>query len=135
RDSGEDRELIEELCGDYPVDAETMRRSLSEPFEQISLGIKVPTDRRVIVEEWDDFVIIHAHFGLLVNRTLARLVGHVLSEEIGTTIGVQQDAYRIVVQTSGSANAEKVAQTLRRLATMDVQTLVSEASKKTGLFK
>src|SRR5208282_5708074 len=70
RDSGEDRELIEELCGNYPVDAETMRRSLSETFEQISLGIKVPTDRRVIVEEWDDFVIIHAHFGLLVNRTL-----------------------------------------------------------------
>ena len=63
------------------------------------------------------------------------MVGHVLSEEIGITIGVQQDAYRIVVQTSGSANAEKVAQTLRKLATMDVQTLVSEASKKTGLFK
>ena len=131
--SGSD--LVQELCKDYPADSETIDRSLSETFEQISLGLKVPTDRRILLEDWEDFVIINAHFGLLVNRTLARLVGHVLSEEIGTTIGVQQDAYRIVVQTSGSANAEKVAQTLRKLATMDVQTLVSEASKKTGLFK
>lgn len=135
RDSGEDRELIEELCGDYPVDAETMRRSLSETFEQISLGIKVPTDRRVIVEEWDDFVIIHAHFGLLVNRTLARLVGHILSEEIGVTIGVQQDPYRILIQTSGSAGAAKVADTLRQLGKMEIQNLVLESTKKTGLFK
>jgi ATP-dependent Lhr-like helicase len=50
-------------------------------------------------------------------------------------MGVQQDAYRIVVQTSGSANGEKVAQTLRGLARRDVQTLVYDASKKTGLFK
>ena len=128
-------ELVQELCRDYPADSETVERSLSETFEQISLGLKVPTDMRVVLEDWQDFVIINAHFGLLVNRTLARLVGHVLSEEIGTTIGVQQDAYRIVVQTSGSANALKVAETLRRLARMDVQTLVVDASKKTGLFK
>lgn len=88
-----------------------------------------------MIEDWEDFVIINAHFGLLVNRTIARLVGHVLSEEIGSTMGVQQDAYRIVVQTSGSANGERVAASLKALAKKDVQTLVIEASKKTGLFK
>ncbi len=128
-------DLVGELSETYPAGVDTVRRSLSETFEQISLGLKVPTDRRVIVEDWEDFVIINAHFGLLVNRTLARLVGHVLSEEIGTTIGVQQDAYRIVIQTSGSASAEKVAKTLQALANMNVQTLAAEASKKTGLFK
>ncbi|HYB83724.1 MAG TPA: DEAD/DEAH box helicase [archaeon] len=127
--------LIEELCKDYPADAETMRRSLSETMEQISLGIRVPTDRRIVIEDWEDFAIINAHLGLLVNRTLARLVGHVLSEEIGVTIGVQQDAYRILVQTSGTAGAAKVADVLRRLGKMDVQSLVIEATKKTGLFK
>jgi ATP-dependent Lhr-like helicase len=128
-------DIVRELCKDYPADPNTVDRSLSETFEQISLRLKVPTDRRILLEDWEDFVIINAHFGLLVNRTLARLVGHILSEEIGTTIGVQQDAYRIVVQTSGSANAEKVAQTLRRLSVTDIQALAIEASKKTGLFK
>jgi len=128
-------DLVEGLCGLYPVEPETMRRALSETYEQISTGLKVPTDKRIVVEDWEDFVIINAHFGLLVNRTLARLVGHVLSEELGLTVGVQQDPYRIVVQTSGSANAAKVAEVILRLAKMDVQALISEASKKTGLFK
>ena len=63
-------ELVQELCKDYPADSETINRSLSETFEQISLGLKVPTDRRILLEDWEDFVIINAHFGLLVNRTL-----------------------------------------------------------------
>ena len=128
-------ELINELCQAYPAEPETMRSSLSETLEQIAIGIKVPTDRRVTVEDWDDFVIINAHFGLLVNRTLARLVGHVLSEEIGQTIGVQQDPYRIVVQTSGSANATKVADVIRKLGKTEIENLVLESTKKTGLFK
>lgn len=128
-------QLVEELRQIYPADTETLTRSLDETFDQISLGLEVPTDRRITVEDWEDFVIINAHFGLLVNRTLARLVGHVLSEEIGITIGVQQDAYRIVLQTSGTANGERVTLALKSLAGKDIQSLVVEASKKTGLFK
>ena len=133
--NGDEMSLISELCKDYPAGAEAIQRSLCETFEQISLGIKIPTDRRIVVEDWEDFVIINAHLGLLVNRTLARLVGHVLSEEIGVTIGVQQDPYRILVQTSGTAGATKVAAVLRQLGKMDVQGLVIESTKKTGLFK
>ncbi len=131
----DDEQLIDELGREYPAQTETIRRSLSETLEQISLGIKVPTDRRIVIEDWEDFVVINAHFGLLVNRTLARLVGHVLSEEIGVTIGVQQDPYRILVQTSGTAGAAKVAEVLRGLARLDVQNTVIESTKKTGLFK
>jgi len=133
--NGDDKLLIDELCRDYPAEPETVRRSLSETLEQIALGIKVPTDRRIVIEDWEDFAIINAHFGLLVNRTLARLVGHILSEEIGITIGVQQDPYRILVQTSGTAGAKKVADVLRQLGKMDIQNMVIESTKKTGLFK
>jgi ATP-dependent Lhr-like helicase len=133
--NSDEKQLIKELCKNYPAEADTIRHSLNETLEQISLGIKVPTDRRIVIEDWEDFVIINAHFGLLVNRTLARLVGHVLSEEIGVTIGVQQDPYRILVQASGSAGAAKVAETLRRLGKMEIQGMVLESTKKTGLFK
>lgn len=128
-------ELMDELCNVYPVDRTTMAQALSETIEQIDKGLPVPTDRRIVLEGWDEFVILHAHLGLLVNRTLARLIGHVLSEEFGQTIGVQQDPYRIVIQASGTASPSKVAQTLRDLAKADVSALVIESSKKTGLFK
>jgi ATP-dependent Lhr-like helicase len=131
----DENQLIDELCKSYPAEADTIRRSLTETLEQASLGIKVPTDRRIVIEDWEDFVIINAHFGLLVNRTLARLVGHGLSEEIGVTIGVQQDPYRILVQTSGTAGGAKVADTLRQLGRTDIHDMVIESTKKTGLFK
>jgi len=134
--SGEsESEIITDLCKKYPAEPDTMRRALNETFEQISSGLDLPTDRRVVVEDWEDFVIINAHFGLLVNRTLARLVGHILSEDLGLTIGVQQDPYRMVIQTSGAANAAKVAHVLQQLAKVDIKALVTESSKKTGLFK
>lgn len=128
-------EMVEELCKAYPVDPATMKHSLRETVDQINSGVATPTDKRLVVEEWDEFIIIHAHLGLLVNRTLARLVGHVLSEEIGQTIGVQQDPYRIIIQTGGAAGTTKIAQVIRHLATVDLNALVTESSKKTGLFK
>jgi ATP-dependent Lhr-like helicase len=131
----DDKQLIDELSKSYPAEAGTIRAALSETFEQVSSGMEVPTDKRIVIEDWEDFVIINSHFGLLVNRTLARLVGHALSEEIGVTIGVQQDPYRILVQTSGTASGEKVAETLRQLGKMDIQNMVLESTKKTGLFK
>jgi ATP-dependent Lhr-like helicase len=135
REGRPESEIIADLSKRYPVSAETMSRALSETFEQISSSLPLPTDKRVTLEDWEDFVIINAHFGLLVNRTLARLVGHVLSEELGMTVGVQQDPYRIVVQTSGAANAAKVGQVIRELRKMDLNLMVKESSKKTGLFK
>ena len=70
-----------------------------------------------------------------MNRTLARLIGHVLSEDVGVSIGVQQDPYRIVIQTSGSAKAVKVSNVMQQLSNMDIENLIREASKKSGLFK
>lgn len=127
--------LATELSHAYPATPETIRLSLKETFEQAGLGYAIPTDKRIVLEDWEDFVIINCHFGLLVNRTLARLIGHVLSEDVGTTIGVQQDPYRIVIQTSGSANAAKVAQLMQQLSNMDLDRLIREASKKSGMFK
>ena len=128
-------ELVDGLCKVYPVNRTTMSQALGETIEQVGKRLPVPTDKRIVLEEWDEFVILHAHLGLLVNRTLARLIGHVLSEEFGQTIGVQQDPYRIVIQASGIASPSKVAQTIRDLAKADVSALVIESSKKTGLFK
>jgi len=135
-ESGKDEnEIAERLCQDYPVDSETMKRAISETVEQSRRGFAMPTDRRITVEEWDDYVIINAHLGLLVNRTLARLIGNALSEDLGTTVGVQQDAYRIMIQTSHAANAVRVADIMLSLAEADIGKLALESSRKSGLFK
>ncbi len=128
-------EISQLLAEKYPGDEKTIRKALSETFDQCEEGLPVPSDRLLTIEEWDDFIIINSHLGTLVNRTLARLIGHVLSDEAGVSIGIQQDPYRIVLQTMGAIDAEDVQKVLQRMADTDIAELAVVASKRTGLFK
>jgi ATP-dependent helicase Lhr and Lhr-like helicase len=129
------KEISESLSAKYPAGPVTIRKALSETFDQCEEGLPVPTDRLLTIEEWDDYIIVNSHLGTLVNRTLARLVGHLLSDESGASIGIQQDPYRIVLQTMGAIEAEDVLKVLERLAGSDITELAVAASKRTGLFK
>ncbi len=129
------KEIVEEIHDIYPAQPDTIDRSISEIIEHIEAGLPVPTDMRVIVEDWDENVIIHANFGTLVNRTLARIIGHVIAEDTGYPVGVQQDTYNVITQTVGEVDARYVAKLLTSLAKTDPERLMKEAITKTGLFK
>jgi len=128
-------EIASQLAEVYPAKTETISGAISEIVDHVQKGLPAPTDRRVVVEDWEENVIIHANFGSMVNRALARLVGHIISEETGYPVGVQQDAYRVVTQTVGEVDAAFVARLLTRLAEMDLEGILRTAITKTGLFK
>ena len=127
--------VARELCQRYAAKPETMKRVIKELVDHHREGHLAPTDKRVVVEDWDDNVIIHANFGSLANRTLARIVGHVISEATGYPVGVQQDTYMIITQTVGEVDARYVANRLKTLAKKDLTEVIEEAVTKTGLFK
>jgi ATP-dependent Lhr-like helicase len=135
RATRERMKIAEELSKTYPANPETIQRALQEVFDQVDRGIPVPSDRLITIEEWEDYIIINANLGTLVNRTLARLLGHILSEETGYTIGVQQDAYRIILQTTGAVTPQGISELLRALPDRDIETELRKALMKTGLFK
>ena len=128
-------EIVEELAATYPADPRTISRAISELVEHVERGLPVPTDRRVVVEDWEENIIVHANFGSLVNRTLARLIGHLISEETGYPVAVQQDAYRVVAQAIGGLNSSWVVERLRHLAERKLGAIIRGAVVKTGLFK
>ncbi len=128
-------QIAELLSHEYPAELTTLKRALSETIGQCEEGLPVPSDKLLTIEEWDDFIIVNSHLGTLVNRTLARLVGHVLSDESGVSVGIQQDPYRFVFQSAGSLDAGDVQKALKRLAGLDIKELAITASKRTGLFK
>ena len=132
---GNERQVAEELAEKYPAKPETLKIALSETFEQAEKDVPIPTDQTVVVEDWEDYVVLTTHFGTLVNRTLARIIGHLVSEETGQTIGVQQDSYRIVIRTDGASRTRGVVDLLKKLPQMNLEKVVREASVKTGLFK
>ena len=129
------KEIAAELAKVYPANPETINRAIIELVDQHRAGFPIPTDRRVIVEDWQDNVIVHANLGSLVNRTLARLIGHIISEDTGYPVGVQQETYMVVTQTVGEVDARYVARLLKTIANKDLDHTIREAVTKTGLFK
>jgi ATP-dependent Lhr-like helicase len=126
------------LSEKYPADKETIQRALTETVEQVNAGIPMPTEKRVILEDWEEFVIVHSNFGSLTNRALAQILGQVLSEKLGQGIVVQHDPYRIFVQTMGVANSERILEVfseLREMPEQSVKDMLTKSTVKTGLFK
>ena len=131
----EPKAIAAKLAEVYPASQSTMERAIREQVDHHKAGYPAPTDKRVLIEEWEDNVLVHANFGTLVNRTLSRVIGHVISEETGYPVGVQQETYMISTQTVGEIDARYVARVLKTLANKDVEKIIKDAVIKTGLFK
>jgi ATP-dependent Lhr-like helicase len=130
--------IATELSEQYPADEDVILRALTETVEHVNAGYPVPTDKRITVEDWGEFVLIHINFGSLTNRALAQLLGQLLSEKIGYTAVVQHDPYRIFVQTMGTVNADhivKLFSEMQALSERAVRDGLTAATVKTGLFK
>ncbi len=83
----------------YGVSEGLISRSMAEVRTHIDSGIPVPTNRRILVEKAGEYMIIHIHGGLRINRTLAKVVSFIVSEKVGMPVAVQQDPYRIVIRS------------------------------------
>jgi ATP-dependent Lhr-like helicase len=122
----------------YSADCETILHALAETAEQVHRGLPVPTRKRILVEDWGEFVIIHSNFGSLINRALAQFIGEVLSDKLGRGIVVQHDPYRIFVQTMGSMSAERLVEVfdeVKDMAPQAIRETLTRSTVKTGLFK
>ncbi|MEM4501546.1 MAG: DEAD/DEAH box helicase [Thermofilaceae archaeon] len=98
---GEPRERVAaDIAGKYGVETQIALKALREIEAHLRRGIPVPTDRDVVIEEAGEYVVIHVHGGLKVNRTIQRLISYHLSEKLGAPIRAQQDPYRIALRSS-----------------------------------
>jgi ATP-dependent Lhr-like helicase len=101
-------------------------------------GFHVPSDRRITVEEWEDYIILHAHFGSLTNRALAQLLGHVISERTGYSVATQHDPYRIFIQATGQVRAGTligIIDEIRNASPEYIEDTLTRACVRTGIFK
>ena len=64
-------------------------------------------------------MVIQASFGHKVNRLLARVVAHIISERMGQSVAVHQDPYRIILEVDVLSEA-RARPTLRELVGKDI---------------
>ena len=130
---GTEGAFLEELCGTYPVPRDAMLDALKEVTEQHAAKLPIPSERLITVEKWDRYLVIQAAFGHRVNRLLARVIGHMISERIGQSVAVHQDPYRIVIEADVSP--ESVIEVVGELHGLDLKAATEKAVERSGIFK
>ncbi|MEM1573152.1 MAG: DEAD/DEAH box helicase [Candidatus Methanomethylicaceae archaeon] len=126
-------DIIEELEEKYPVSKHLLSKALAEVKEQVEGGWEVPTDKVITIESWEGYIIINCTFGLMINKALSRILGYLISERIGISVGASQDPYRIFLKTS--IDGKEVAEILKSINPEDIKKLIEFSIEKTGLFK
>lgn len=92
-------ESFEAISNDWDLDQRTMEKSLKPVEEQFDNDLEIPTHEKIVLEKSEDTVVIHSCFGTLVNRTLARYIARRAADELGETVAVTIDPYRILVRS------------------------------------
>ena len=132
---GRECELISILRDRYPIQERYLRRALRPYLEHVRMGYPLPTHERVLIESYNNFIIIYTHLGTLGNRALARLIADALAARIGGSVGVQQDAYAIVLQPLVRVSPKEVMKLIEDLGCKDVNEMLLRSVTRLGLFK
>ncbi len=132
--AGKPEEAVKRLMELFPMDEESALNALSEINEQVKLGYPVPTDKIITVEGFENYVVLAIHGGLILNRTLSRVLAYLASKETGKSVNAKADPYRVVLEFP-SADPGLVENLLKGLAGMDIEGLVKEGFEDTGIFR
>jgi len=133
--ANEEEELIKVLSAHYPIDRRHLKRILKPYLNHVRRGYPLPTDRRVVLESHGNYVILYTHLGTLGNRALARLLADYLAKRLGTSVGVQQDAYAIILQSPTKLDPLELKDALINLTKYEPLEVLLRSVTKLGLFK
>jgi ATP-dependent Lhr-like helicase len=99
--------VAEELAAELKTDKATLLDSVREIEEHLKEGAPLPTQNRIVLEAFDRYLVVHACFGEMVNRTLGGIFDSVLSaREIIT--GWWADGYRILIEAPRKLGRQEV---------------------------
>jgi ATP-dependent Lhr-like helicase len=106
--------------------AETVRAQLKH--------FHLPSDKQIIVEKFENCIIIHGCFGSTVNDTIAMILASLLSAKYGVNVATQTDPYRIAIICPFKIEPETVALELSKLTADDVEVILTRALETSDLF-
>jgi len=93
----EPEKTAEKLAKQLASDKTTLLHVAEEISEQMKEKAPVPTHNLILIEGWDRFVVVHACYGELVNRTLGAIFDAVLSDQ-ELIQGWWNNGYRILIE-------------------------------------
>ncbi|KXB07112.1 hypothetical protein AKJ51_02020 [candidate division MSBL1 archaeon SCGC-AAA382A20] len=92
-------EAVREISQSLDLDRGALKKSLEPIKKHSEEDFPVPTDDRIVLEKAEDTLVVHACFGTLANRTLARFIAKRAADELGESVAVTVDPYRILIRS------------------------------------
>jgi ATP-dependent helicase Lhr and Lhr-like helicase len=99
--------VAEEFAAELKTEKTTLLNTVQEIDEYLKEGAPLPTQNRIVLEAFDRYLVVHACFGEVVNRTLGGIFDSVLSDREVIT-GWWADGYRILVETPRKLSRQEV---------------------------
>jgi len=133
REVGRLRRLIEEGQVDSVLDeteVERVKSTLALHKRQASL----PSDRLVLIEGFENSVIVHTCSGNLVNEALATVLASIFGSSLGANIATQVDQYRFALIFPRPVSALIIAEEVGRLTPEDLGRIITETVESSDLF-
>ena len=118
----------------YPLDQEAMGKVVEFVGKQVEGGYDVPTDKRIVIECFENYVVVHACFGDLVNEALGMALASILSARSGFNVATQADAYRISFISPGYIDPEVVKKDLAGLRPDELEQILASVLEDTSLL-
>ena len=105
---------------------------LSEMDKNRSL---IPTDQLITLENIEDGVVLNVCAGHKANEALGRVIAILISARHGTAVGLELDAYRMLLRLPSAIRAADVRDVLLSLDPAHMPGVLRLALKRTALFK
>jgi ATP-dependent Lhr-like helicase len=128
KESGNVETATDKAAKELAVNREDLLEAATEVEEHVKQGAPLPTDKHIVVEAFDKYLIVHASFGEIVNRTLGGVFDTVLSDK-EIIVGWWNDGYRILIEARHrltQQEAEKLGAALFELTDEEVEKAFSE---------
>jgi ATP-dependent Lhr-like helicase len=97
KESGSVEAAAEKAGKEFATGRGDLFEAAKEVEEHVKQGAPLPTDRQIVVEAFDKYLVVHACFGEIVNRTLGGVFDTLLSDR-EVIIGWWTDGYRILIE-------------------------------------
>ncbi len=127
--------VARDCAGRYEVDPETVLAGLDQLTAQVADDHPVPTDRRIVVESGGGSVVVNACLGHQTNETLGRLLSALLGQQVGATVGLEVDPYRIELDVPRGVGASNVVSVLNETDPAHVGALLERSLRNADALK
>ncbi|UCG36010.1 MAG: DEAD/DEAH box helicase [Candidatus Bathyarchaeota archaeon] len=119
---------VERLSKKHNLDKKALIDPVKEIEEYLKENLPLPTHIHILLEAFGKYIVVHASFGEIVNRTLGSIFDAVLSNNDLIT-GWWNDGYRILIETPKDVDErtlKKISKLLFNLTSSEIENAFEE---------